>query len=330
MSMATVRCNVMRSRRFVFAVLVMMPFAGIQMPGSECAAQRSRLQIPDPEVVTLETKDGCVLQCTFYPGGFLNDPKKKQVTKVPGKEVAPIIMLHGWKGQRSELDRLAHYLQMLGHAVIVPDLRGHGGSTRHRFSDRPIELKRPDYSMSRDVDAVKKFLMERNNEGELNIELLTIVGADLGAILAVNWAAQDWSWPQLPSFKQGRDVKALVLLSPKSAVMGMTLNKALQHPAVMQGLSIFIAVGKRDRAAYTDATKTFSRLERARSNSTEGKESLKLIEPDTSLSGTKLLTARGIGNQVSYEIAAFIYRRIVSKKSDFKWTKRENPLAPSE
>ena len=37
-------------------------------------------------------------------------------------------MLHGWKGNRTEYADLASFLQTQhGHAVLVPDLRGHGG-----------------------------------------------------------------------------------------------------------------------------------------------------------------------------------------------------------
>jgi pimeloyl-ACP methyl ester carboxylesterase len=311
----------------VHAALAVLAAAGVLFVDQACAAQRTKVKIPEPTVVTLNTKDGVILECTYYAGGFLYNQKDKTVTEVDGKDVVPIIMLHGWEGQRSDYDGLAHYLQMLGHAVLVPDLRGHGESTGLRFSDRPIELKRPTYDMALDVEAAKKFFMDLNNEGKVNIELLTLVGADIGAILAVNFAAQDWNWPQLPAIKQGRDVKALVLLSPKNQVLGVTLNKSLSHPVIMRALAVFIAVGKRDGESYRDSQKIYSRLERARSNLEEAKESLKIFEPDTSLAGTKLISARGIGPQVSYEIAAFIYRRIAAKRSEFKWSERRSIVA---
>ena len=58
----------------------------------------------------------------------------------------------------------------------------------------------------------------------------------------------------------------------------------------------------------------------------EGPKSIAFIEPDTSLAGTRLVNAPGIGPKVSYDIATFIYRRLVAKKADFKWTERRNPL----
>ena len=68
------------------------------------------------EDVTLDTKDGVFLRCTYYPG-----PEKKTTV--------PLILLHDWDGNRGELHGLATFLnQTLNHSVIVPDLRGHGVS----------------------------------------------------------------------------------------------------------------------------------------------------------------------------------------------------------
>ena len=77
--------------------------------------------------------------------------------------------------------------------------------------------------MVNDIEACKRFLLRENNEGELNIELLTVVAAgEMGAVIGLNWVAMDWSWPILPGRKQGQDVKALVLLSPGQSFKGVT------------------------------------------------------------------------------------------------------------
>ena len=78
-----------------------------------------------------------------------------------------------------------------------------------------------------DVEMCKAFLMEKNNNKELNIDKLCLVGAEMGAVVAVDWAARDWSWPILPGRKQGQDVKALVLLSPEWSFKGMTIGPAI-------------------------------------------------------------------------------------------------------
>ena len=185
--------------------------------------------------------DGVSIRCSYYPGGFIENLKTKEVTAVPGTEVIPILMLHGWDGQRTEYDFTASFLQRLGHAVLVPDLRGHGESLVRRQGAREIQIDRGELStpeiksMVLDIEACKRFLLERNNAEELNIELLCVVGAEFGATLAVNWAVMDWSWPQLPAYKQGRDVKSLVLLSPVQAFKGVTLNDALKHRSSAPG-----------------------------------------------------------------------------------------------
>ena len=75
------------------------------------------------------------MKATYYPG-----------TK--DEESIPVILLHGFKGNRKDFTKedegLAWFLQKnLGCAVIVPDLRGHGDSTKVRIanSNRKEDLK---------------------------------------------------------------------------------------------------------------------------------------------------------------------------------------------
>jgi pimeloyl-ACP methyl ester carboxylesterase len=189
------------------------------------SAQRQRPTLPPVEQLTLETKDAVLIRCTYFPGGVFEEPRQEgeepRFARRPGKEVVPVILLHGWEGGRGEFDFLARMLQRRGHALLAPDLRGHGESTTRRLLTGAQQTVSRDsfrsddlYAMVLDVEACKRFLLEKNNLAELNIELLCVIGADLGAAVALNWAQHDWNWPQLPTFKQGRDVKALVLLSP--------------------------------------------------------------------------------------------------------------------
>lgn len=281
-------------------------------------------KIPPPEDVSLQTGDGVELKATFYPG-----------TK--GKESVPVMMLHMWKGSRADYDALARYLQQLGHAVIVPDLRGHGRSTRIRRPGRePVEmeaalLKAADFqNMVRyDVESVKSYLLEKNNAGELNIEKLTVVGAEMGASVAINWAALDWSWQQLPNLKQGRDVKALVLISPEFAFKGMPIKQAISSPAVRQDLSMMFIVGAQDPRAVREARRIYTTLERfhplpAASERAEKQDLFFLDNLKTSLQGTKILGERALTPPPEQQIAQFIQLRLVAKS--FPWTNRKNPL----
>lgn len=295
--------------------------------------------IPKPEEVTLETKDGLVLRCTWYAGGFVQSPDGRLVTPKDGKKTVPIILLHGWEGQRGDFDGLATLLQRAGHAVIVPDLRGHGGSTRFKYAGAAIDQKKmraEDFAkmVVFDVEAVKKFLLDRNNAGELNIEQLCVVGTgDMGSVVAMNWAAQDWSWPQLIAFKQGQDVKALVLLSPAQAFKGLTAHKAILHPFIRGQLpvklSLMIVAGRNDTNSYREARKLHTSFNRYYPDPPReeaiAKQTLFLLLPDTQLQGTQLVDPK-LPLDVDRQILQFISMRLVAKENDFQWTLRQNPL----
>jgi len=292
--------------------------------------------MPDPEAVTVEASDGVPIRCSYYPGGFVEKPgdkkDKPKIEKKPGKEVVPVIMLHGWEGRRRDFDVLASTLQKAGHAIIAPDLRGHGDSTTIQLADggtKEIDRERMRSTdmagMLLDVEAAKKFLMDKNNAGEVNIELLCVIGADVGAIVAVNWAAFDWDRRQLPAFKQGRDVKALVLVSPQESHKGFTLTKALNYPIVQKSLSIMLIVGEEDRTASRDAKSIHSRLERQRDAPTDPKDpDLVYLKPRTTLQGTQLINAPGL--PLRDYIGTFIELRLARKAGDFPWTERKSPL----
>jgi pimeloyl-ACP methyl ester carboxylesterase len=285
---------------------------------------------PAPETVALEANDGAVLSCRWYPS-----PKSES----DGKNVIPIIILHGWAGQGSQLDGLATYLRARGHAVIVPDLRGHGASmTLKRPNENPdMEMKiaddgdfeadgQPvagsvvmDFMVRYDMETVKGFLTDKNDLGEVNMELLCLVAFDEMSIVAVNWAAHDWSRQQPADRKQGQDVKALVLISPVRAFRGATMAKALTHETIRDRLSVMIVAGKQDASAYRDATRLHTSLERKRAPLPRDDadrlklQDLFLIGLNTSLQGVRIL------NQPSFDIekkiAAFIQLRLVNQRS---------------
>ncbi len=280
---------------------------------------------PEPESFYRRTKDGWNIFCTYY------GPKKGVR---PGKYVVPIIMLHGWEGQGSEYAELATVLQLWGFASIVPDLRGHGRSISRKNAKGEDEVVKVDdlkpqdmEAMILDVEEVKKVLVDKNNKGELNIEMLTVIGAEVGSIVAVNWAALDWSWPMTPAYKQGQDVKALVLLTPRQTYRRLNCNKALATQAISQRLSIMLAVGAEQAGDYKEAARIHSRLERVRppveKDQVAQKQDLFLIVAPTPLQGTKLLD-RALS--VNRAIMTFLNWRLLQKMEDFPWTERKSPL----
>jgi len=270
------------------------------------------LEVPEPEDVTLETQDGVELHARYYPG----NRKKDSV---------PIICLHGYRGDRSEFEGLADYLQKIGHAVIVPDLRGHGQSTR-RKDGVPLDaatLRAVDFKniVQYDVETTKAFLTNENNQGRLNIDKLCVIGAELGAILAANWAMLDWSWPPLAYGKQGQDVKALVLISPAWAFKGVNMSEAMASDSVRRDLSLLLIVGKGSSKHVREANRLFKSFERFHPAPPEeekaAKKDLFLVQPDTKLQGTKLL---GENLNLEETIARFVEFRLVNKQ--YPWTDR--------
>ena len=227
------------------------------------AAEKEKLP-PPPEDISLTTDDGVELQATYY-----GPPQSKESKS--GKDVVPIILLHGFKGDRQDFDELALLLQHLGHAVIVPDLRGHGESKRQArpgggtASLDASKLRKDDFlamgGKGGDLESVKRFLMARNNEGKLNIEKLCVIGAELGATVALNWAALDWSWAQLPTGKQGQDVKALVLISPQLRSRGFRLTAAAQGAGIATQL---VDHDDRRHRRFSDDARRISNLQGTR------------------------------------------------------------------
>ena len=139
------------------------------------------------------------------------------------------------------MEELAKFLQKEGHAVLVPSLRGHGNSVNVQGSGRKLlasTLNPAQFQLmvKQDMEACKAYLMAKNNAGDLNIEKLCVVGAEMGAIVAMNWAVEDWHWPVLTTGKQGQDVKALVLLSPPMAFHGI---KACRVPGEVSVLVLW-------------------------------------------------------------------------------------------
>ncbi|HRX80703.1 MAG TPA: hypothetical protein P5307_16655, partial [Pirellulaceae bacterium] len=139
-----------------------------------------------------------------------------------------------------------------------------------------------------------------------------------------NWAAYDWSRRQLPAFKQGRDVKALVLVSPESSFKGFSLTTALNHPIIQKSMSIMIIVGEDDRSAASDAKTIHSRLERLRTDQDPKNPDLVYLKPNTTLQGTQLINVPGL--PLRDYIGVFIEQRLVRKSSEFPWTERTSPL----
>lgn len=302
------------------SVFALSPLVSVQ---SACAQD----ELPEPKEEKVESNIGAsklVMHCTYYPSPL--------VAEGGGKDVIPVLLLHGRGGTRADYDYLAVELQKQGHAAFVPDLRGHGDSSElivngTRVKLNPDKLKRGDFNlMVQDLEAVKSWLLERNNAEELNVEMLVVVGADMSSVTAMNFALRDWSVPELLNYKNCKDVKALVLLSPERTYQGTSMNVALKHPVVGHKLSVMIAEGKKNSAAMAESKKILNLLERQHqeSGSDKAKEDKEVVfyAEDNSLQGTKLVSP---ATRVAPIIATFIQFRVRALQDSFPWSKRVKP-----
>ena len=319
------RLQVMR-----FGVLLTLSICGVfaQCVRAEDAATEK--EKPPFEELFLTTKDEVRLKVRFYSGAA-------------EKTTVPIILMHRYKGQGSELYALADHLRSEAggeHAVIVPDLRGHGqsvemvtpGDNRARKLD-PSRFRRPELSriITMDLEAVKKFLIDKNNAGELNIEMLTVIAMEQGAVLAMNWIAQDWSWPMVGGFKQGQDVKAFVLVSPHQSFKGINIQDGFSQPNVRSQLSaLFMCGGKEPRTAST-TRRLYNIIKRHHADRFEDDEDKRLrkdhflLSLDTSLQGTKLINQADL--KAAKHVSTFLNLRLVEHRDQFPWAVREKPAA---
>ncbi len=274
--------------------------------------------------VSLTTDDGVLLSATYFPA-TPESKKGEEPDPDAGKSVAPVILVHGWGGKASELYPLARFLQQTHRiAVIVPELRGHGDSDRQLVRGVETKLdhermKPPQIAQSiLDIQACKRFLLEENNDKKVNIEMLSVIGVGFGAGLAVNWAAYDWSAPMLRTRKQGHDVKALILLSPKTTHRGVSTRTATRHPALRSTIAVQILVGT-DAPSYKDASKLYRTLHRAKEDRTPPR--VVLIKFDTKLEGVRLLSSP-LGRQVANHMTRFLTAHIFKRAPQLPWQER--------
>ena len=283
-----------------------------------------------PRKVMLTTDDGVQLAVTYYPSSL-------------GKQAVPVVMLADHKTSQSVFAPLATRLHApsagdseanipadthQSFAVLTVDLRGHGDSLAQRLPNggtRQIDatkLNRQDLAamVEYDMKAVRRFLVDENDAGKLNINALSLLGAELGGAVAINWAATDWAWPPLPMGKQGQDVKAMVLVSPAWKFRGLTVQKALQQRGLRTGVAVLMLYGKEDKKVTADVMRIYDLLEKyhPRSESADPDELHDLMEigAEINIQGTQLLKNKSAENRV----IAFLQKFVIEK--NFPWSKR--------
>ena len=325
---------------WIIAGISLLALASVLLPqqatyGQNAADKDKEPEIPKPRQINLRTVDGVELSA-FYLAGHLK------------KKAMPVIMLHGWKEKSGVMAGLALRIQREGHAVLVPDLRGHGKSTIQvvRKQDGQTdnkELKLDKFTkfhilaMNRDVETCKKFLMERHNAGECNIEKLCLVGCEMGALVTLNWAVRDWSAPSTPFLRQGQDIKTMILISPPQSFKGLTVQGALKHPVIRGNLNTLLIVGSGKSSNLSDAKRLYNRMEAGHGSTPDDPAQLKnhrlfMVELDTVSQGSTLLGEKNLKPVPEDFIWKFLRSKIVERETlsfagrefNLEWKRRGN------
>jgi pimeloyl-ACP methyl ester carboxylesterase len=194
----------MEKSYWVVLVIVSLLLVGCGGEEQEPEVVKEVKELVEKEDVALVTEDNLQLIGTMYRSSLENAPG--------------MILLHMLNSERSVYNGLAAGLQSKGYNVLSIDFRGHGqsinnnGETWNDFSPEDFE------SMVLDVKAAKVFM------GEEGIRQVGIIGASIGANVALNYAVTD------------NGVRTLILLSPGRDYRGVetdTTAELLQVPVML-------------------------------------------------------------------------------------------------
>jgi pimeloyl-ACP methyl ester carboxylesterase len=294
---------------------------------------------PPPEPVNLVTKDGVQLKATYFPGAARRGSSQ-------AKQTTPVVVLHDHKSTRAVFSPLIAALQpqvesdtdRTYFAVIAVDLRAHGDSTKRLSPDGTLSdldaarISKDDLlAMARfDMEAVRGYLVDKNDAGDLNLNKLCLVGSGLGASVAANWALQDWTAPPLAVGKQGQDVKAIVLISPQWSYNGLSMQNPMKFTPLKRNVAWQILGGSQDSRMKSDFVRIEKQLERhhpvdEKSIGGPGapvRTGLAVSLLPTSLQGDQLLSQSGA--VVDTQIVKFLMENVA--RLQLPWSNRRNRL----
>ncbi|MEM6689537.1 MAG: alpha/beta hydrolase [Planctomycetota bacterium] len=304
--------SVHRPRAFGMVGLVL---GLVLFSASSALAQRSNKDDDEmgPRPIKLRTKDRIELNGVYVP----SEKEKEAIT---------VVIVHEWEGQMSPYLELVLGLSRAGYAVVAFDYRGHGGSAK--YVDARGQLKEFDVSrMGRrdvenivnvDMETIKKFLKEENNEGNLNLNTLVVLGIGEGSVFASNWALKDWMFPSVGKIKQSEDVKALVMISPNKQFKGMSIDNAIRNTKI-SNMPMMVVCGAESSDAR-DTNRMIKRIEGERRKAGGGQVYgfQPLVYP-SNLTDSALVTR---APQLVEQIVSFINENVDVNKEINPWIER--------
>jgi pimeloyl-ACP methyl ester carboxylesterase len=217
--------------------------------------------------------DGVALAATFFPSRAADRAPVVLLVHQTGTGHSSRDFERPVEGLKNET--LAAHLQSLDYAVLLVDLRGHGGTARRELAAGAGENDARRWTvLGGDLQTAYSFLIDRHNRRELNLGMFGVVGVgDAGSLVTV-WAAS----PNAAVANPGRisDLGALALVCPPLEVPGLRVAPSLASLAPR--LPMLLLTSNRDAELTKAAGPLLARNARSR------------IEPfDTALGGDQLL-----------------------------------------
>ncbi|MCR9198071.1 MAG: alpha/beta hydrolase [Planctomycetaceae bacterium] len=275
----------------------------------------------------LTTADNWQIHITYYQGSG-------------GKESPVVILVPGVEGNedsktRKIWDGVASVLNKKGYAVVTADLRKHGDSVPvvdEGVKDRLMKLSQNDYRamVAYDLEAIKTFLVAEHQKEKLNIRKLGIAAAGSSCLVVSAFAVNDWMkkpWPDAPTLAlrtpKGQDVRAVMMLSPRTQVKGMNYNTILRGLAdPSKGIAINLYYNPTDRTEKRSAD-SIERIISIRNSDDE--DARKVIEgpPEKKYSAENFLTDKA--KTVMEKNISEFFDKYVKQRED-PWKTRTSKL----
>ena len=302
----------------------------------------------EPERVRFDSYDQVELHGTYYAGDAGNKSPCALILHTPGGNSQE----EGWAN-------LAKELQKKHFAVLLFDFRGHGESTsvgmsfwtldpnnRYLKSFKPGKLKEQisykDFrtelnwlSLLNDIEAAKRFLDRRNDNGECNSGNVIVIGAESSAALGALWIANEWQrprvstvFPPVPASRnqlQGQDIACAVWLS-FSPHLAVEKTKFTLHPdgwlannQIREKVPMCFLYGEQDSKAKTYALHLYDNVLHARKDKKQKLTIEKGIK-DTKLAGRDLLGKPSLNAE---ELIVTYAAKVIEDRGTNPWTKRD-------
>ena len=206
--------------------------------------------------LTITAGDGVKLAAVYYPPVI--------VTQIAGQKAPGVLLLHMNGGSKADWDSLAKGLQAQGMGVLAIDFRGHGQSPG------PVDW-------NKSVDDARAALQDLQSRSELDPKRTAIVGASIGANIALIVGANN-------------PVAAVAALSPGEDFAGIKPGGLLSNFGTRP---VYLLASQDDAYSYTSAQKMLPLLAGGESfyYQTAGHGTAMLSNPDLP---TRLLAWLGV------------------------------------